>query len=365
MMELYFHAGLNKAGSTYAQELMSYNYSKLLLSGFFYPNPKMINSISRSSPGNALAFTKSIHAGQLKNATHFLRNHVTAAKKNNCSRLLLSNESLYHELVDHEKLASFEAVCRDAGITNIKVLLIFRDPVFHALSAYNHRAGSNQVPPFAQWVKNGLSYEGSNYEKGTTGYEFWEELTQFHNNLKAFENLEVEFAAYSSDVTNTIEKFCGIPLEKPPIKESNVSPNCIEAEILRIVGVKKPMYVRKLRERLKELSKNQKAPDNYLRYRNQLAVYECCTELESPLASLRQLLDIDQFARTPVESSTMLFDKLGEPYFLLSKTQLEVIISLFKENPAEHNLLTRIRKRIAKGVPFSIKYRIKALLGRT
>ena len=364
-MELYFHAGLNKAGSTYAQELMSFNYEKLLQSGIYYPNPKVVNSIARNSPGNALAFTKAIQAGQLKNATHFLQNHVTSAKKNNCSRLLLSNESLYHELVDHEKLAGFEAICKDTGITNIKVLLIFRDPVSHALSAYNHRAGSNQVPPFAQWVRNGLSYEGANYEKGKTGYEFWEEVTKFHNNLKAFENLGVEFAAYSSDVTDTIEKFCGIPLDRPPLTVSNVSLNCIEAELLRIMGGTRPKYVRELWRRLKELPRNQKAPDNYLRYKNQVAVHECSSEIAPVLAKLRELLDDDQFARAPVESPTALFDKQEEPYLLLSRSQLEVLMSLFDENPAEHNLFARIKKRISKGVPFSLRYRIKALLGRT
>ena len=364
MMELYFHAGLNKAGSTYAQQLMSFNYDKLLLAGMYYPNPKLINSIALASPGNALAFTKAIQTGKLKDATDFLRDHIAAAKEKSCTRLLLSNESLYHELVYQEKLASFKTVCKDAGITNIKVSLIFRDPVSHALSAYNHRAGFSRIPPFAQWVKNGLSYKGSNYEKGKTGYEFWEEITQLQNNLKAFEDLGVEFAAYSSDVTNTIEQFCGVSLEKPPLKESNVSPNCIDAELLRIMADKNPGYVRKLRERLKELPKDHKAPDNYLRYKNQVAVYECCTELESPIASLRQLLDDDQFARPPVESPTVLFDKQREPYLLLSRAQLETVISLFDENLSEHNLFTRIKKRIANKLPLSVKHRIKSFFRR-
>ncbi len=363
-MELFFHAGLNKAGSTYAQELMSYNYNKLLQSGIYYPNPKVVNSISGNSPGNALDFTKAIQSGQVKKATHFLKSHVTSAKKKNCSVLLLSNESLYHELVDHEKLASFEAICKDSGITSIKVLLIFRDPVSHALSAYNHRAASSKTPPFAQWVKNGLSYEGSNYEKGKTGYEFWEEIKKFHNNLKAFENLGVEFAAYSSDVTNTIEKFCGIPLEKPPLKVSNVSPNCIEAELLSLMANKYPKFVRQLWRRLKELPKNEKAPDNYLRYKNQVAVYESCSEIEPELENLRKLLNDDQFARAPVESPTELFDKHNEPYLLFSRAQLEVLISMFDENPAENSLPTRIKKRIVKAVPLSLKYRFKALIGR-
>jgi len=363
-MELLFHAGLNKAGSSYAQELVSYNYKKLLLSGIYYPNPKLSNSIAGSYAGNAPAFTRAIRTGQLKNASEFLRKHITAARSKNCSRLLLSNESLYHELVDQEKLASFTAVCAGAGITNTKILLIFRDPVSHAISAYNHRAGFHEVPPFIQWVRNGLSYEGATYRKGRTGYEFWEEISQFHDNSDAFANLGAEFAAYSSDISNIIEKFCGLSLEKPPLNETNVSPNCVEAELLRFLIDKHPGYARKLRMRLKGLSKKQKAPDNYIRYRNQVAVYECCAEVESPIANIRQLLADDQFVHPPVESPTELFDKRGEPYFLLSKAQLEQVISLFDENPAEDNLLTRALKRTAKKLPSSIKSRIKALLGR-
>ncbi len=363
-MELLIHAGLNKAGSSYAQELLSYNYKKLLSSGIYYPSPNFANSVAGSTAGNALALTMAIRAAELNYATDFLRSHASAAKNMNCSRLLLSNESLYHDLVDNVKLANFSSVCTDSGITNTKILLIFRDPISHAISAYNHRAGVLQVPPFVQWVRNGLSCEGATYEKGVTGYEFWDEISRFHNNVKSFVNLGAEFAAYSSDISSIIETFCGISLEKPPLTKTNVSPNCVEAELLRIIRDSHPDHVAKIRMRLKELSMRQKAPDNYIRYQNQVAVYESCAEVETPLATIRELLGDELIGSRPVESPTYLFDKSGEPYLLLSRAQLELVISIFGPQPQGQNFFARAKVRIAKALPSSMKSRIKVLWGR-
>lgn len=325
-MKLYFHIGLNKAGSSYVQELLSFNETRLLKEGVFYPDPKVVAGVGAATDGNALPLTLSVRSRKEQEAVEFLSGFVERAREKGCHSLLLSNESMYHSLVLPHNIELFRRVCRRAGIEDVKLLIIFRDPVQHAISAYNHRAGFHDMPDFPDWVRNGFDYDGPDYVRCVTGYEFWKEVVLFEENLHKQDHFELCTASQSKPLKPEVERFVGVALNDMDKKVSNPSVTCAEGRVLALLRNVDPDAARKLRNRLKDLARDQKAPDGYLREAYEEEAFAQSERIGDTLLSLRRLLGDEAFWSKPNGHDLTLADGTGRPYLLLSEEQLSEIV---------------------------------------
>lgn len=347
-MKLLFHIGLNKAGSTYLQDFFSFNAQRLSAAGILYPGAQLSSGLGGAQSGNATQFALDLGAGDVEKAKKFLFGAVEAARAQTKSSLLLSSESMYHRLIKKTALDAFKTICREAGIGDIHFLIIFRDPVSHAISAFNHRAGAIDLEPFEKWLRG--------------GYEFYEELGLFLSNLAQEKDFRICAVPYSTTgLADAAQEFLRVAgLEKPSKTISNISINCTEAELVRLIAKKEKDIAARARLSLKEISNRDKAPDAYLRSRMQERARACADEHRPDLSRLTAMIGHDAFLPAPhSESSARLFDESGDPYFVLSGAQVFALLDAV----ASHYERPNIFRRLARRLPAPVKRFIKSLTG--
>lgn len=110
------------------------------------------------SPGNAQRLFEYIELNKFKEIYNWLLQHYTNAKKKDCEKLLLSNELIANVLGQDNKFGMFIEICKQLGFTNIRYLLILRDPVDQALSLYKHRAKGGRVKNMEEWIDSNYHY---------------------------------------------------------------------------------------------------------------------------------------------------------------------------------------------------------------
>lgn len=220
-LNLMIHGGLNKAGSTYLQDVFSTNAALFLERGIHYPNPIITSGPADAQSGNAVDLGDAFEAGDTTSFAHVLQQFVAEARDLGCQRLLLSNESIYHQIVRPGRLEQFATNVRACGISAIQMLVVFRDPSAHAISAFCHRAGVIQLAPFDEWLVD--------------GWEFPSELELFLRNTAPTDLVELRLASLPfDDLIDVATTWIDVgPLAKPSFGSSNVSINCAEAEFVR------------------------------------------------------------------------------------------------------------------------------------
>jgi hypothetical protein len=271
--ELFFHAGLNKAGSTYLQDALRLNSGWLASHSVHYPKP-----MTSVGAGNADTLSLAVRDGDEGYAKRFLARRVRDCVRRKCKILLLSTELLYHQLVIPEKLAFLDKLLSEAGIGRRRILLYFREPVSHAISAYCHRAGTRILPTFSDWV--------------TTDYEGPAELERFLGLFDGNTQFEWVPRTYSSD--HLAEDFCealGVPpFPTLPARRANVSVSADEAEILRTMALRDLRLAKSLRGRFKQLPREHKANDVGLRSLYEIQAAEAILAHASPYERLSSIL---------------------------------------------------------------------------
>lgn len=181
-MNLYIHAGLNKTGSSYLQELFLSNKKLLLSNNIYFPEYCFRRNKEGVAAGNASDLLYFVKKLDFYKAKQYLEEKKKQASLNGCDSILLSHESIYHALVDGDGIDFLVRLCEQCSLV-LKVLLVFREPEDHAISAFNHRAGVHNLPPFSQWIKNGINYTNLD---GLNGYEYFSELERFKKNSWRF-----------------------------------------------------------------------------------------------------------------------------------------------------------------------------------
>jgi len=370
-MQLFFHIGLNKAGSTFLQNLFSYNKENLVKKGIYYSGSAVSKGIGGAQDGNAADLTAAIRDNDIGFAHHFLKNMVRKAKKNRVESILLSNESMYHQLVDPGKSKLLKKACDNSGINAINLLVVFRDPVSHSISAYTHRSGLYDMPSFHEWIENGFHYKDKDYKKDIDGYEFWQELPMFLDHLSCDKSYNLHVGTCSEDLKLLAENFLGTTgLKKYKSELSNVSVNCVEAELLRLLSKNDKRYTRRLRGLFKELPKPEKAADSYLKNLYQGEAFDKVLNFSNELDRLSNLLKNDNLyeevepQKRCFDEKFDLFSKRGNPYFLLSLSQINAIIDATKHKEPMSTLVVDWLKKISYLLPSSIRGRMVRIFKR-
>lgn len=353
-MKLLFHIGLNKAGSTYLQDYFSFNSQMLSNAAVFYPTPMISSGIGGGQSGNAAQFALSLRSGETEKAKRFLRNVVEQAISNNMTSILLSTEFMYHILIKKSVINEFKLICDEVGIDDIHLLVIFRDPISHSISAYNHRVGILSLPSFKEWLGE--------------GYEFYKEIRLFLNNLVQEKNFRIFAAPYSTtDLADTAKEFLQIAsLEKPTKSFANVSLNCVEAEIVRLLSKADRGIAVRARSSLKEIDRQNKAPDLYLRKQMEEYAFSYTKLYKPEISELMALIGSNNLLQiSNSENEMQLFDDLGAPYFVLSKEQILTLMNVASwENEMAYIFRLILYKIIAasRWLPVPVKQSIKHIL---
>ena len=345
-MKLLFHIGLNKAGSTYLQDVFSFNHQALFHAGILYPNPPThTTSIGDAQSGNAAQFAVNIGNGEKEKARVFLEDVKKNAILKNLDTILLSTEFMYHILLKKDRADEFKELCDEIGFSQISLLVIFRDPVSHSISAYNHRVGGSQLPGFEIWLKQ--------------GYEFYNELSVFLESLSKDKRFKLFLEGYSkTGLFSVAERFLKIEnLKKPNKSLANVSINCVESEIVRIIHSKDTILAKFIREKFKELPKEKKKSDSYMKNILEALAISHGDKFKQELQELSDLIGSDKCYETS-RNISIPFEKT-DPYFILSREQLLILL----ERPTLlENYQAKSRAFIVKYLPKKVKVFVRSLV---
>lgn len=157
-MILYLHIGTEKTGSSYMQTILANNRDFLIGRSCYYPTggKREADMLSgRISPGNAKELTIALLGKDIESLTTLLSKLLNEAEYKGATKLVLSNENLMEALSDSTKLNILLTVCQKLGITDVKILLILRDPIEQALSLFKHRAKGGLILELEKWLHEG------------------------------------------------------------------------------------------------------------------------------------------------------------------------------------------------------------------
>lgn len=343
-MKLLFHIGLNKAGSSHLQHTLDQNHKRLLEHGVYCPIQVKKNNKPGSGNGAKIALLlRDGNAGETLQALLSLRQD---AERLHCDTILLSTEFMYHQIIKPEQQTLFLDACARAGIDAIELVAVFRNPYLHAISAFTHRAGVLPMPDFKTWLELGVRVPSDTPSNGIDSYEFWRELELFRAHLAHNPKLPTRVMTHDHSLAEKFGELLGIALEPIQQAETNPSVNCVEADLLRLLHAENPRHAKAYRTLAKELDKDAKAPDHYIR--NDLHDFmEQKFALISPAADL--IVDATQdprFLQKPGSRNTQLHDRDGRPFYLLSEPQLLTLIRAISDNDAAVSFRDKLRQLI-------------------
>lgn len=245
-----FHAGLNKAGSSFLQELFPDNFQEHCPVQIFYPKPHL-------SSGNAGAFSQAVRTLDKTSATRELRKLLDQGEPG--ETILLSTEFMYHQFVKPDQRDMLHSCFSDCGIEDFTLVFVFRNVFEHAVSAYCHRCGVHAMPCFDEWIVETISND-SDFRGGVTCYEFWTELRLFL--IAAMDTrFKLRFLPYSKTLERDFENVLNTQLTQPVKRAVNVSVSPSEAEVLRRLRVAHGKQMHGLRQRFKAIERSDKEDD--------------------------------------------------------------------------------------------------------
>ena len=319
-MELLIHAGLNKAGSSYLQAILHANEAALREQGISYTG-------GTSRNGNATPIVLDLRRGRLRSVRDRFDALVERARADGAQRLLLSSESLFHDFVVPEHRQRLISLIKACGLLRPRVLLIFREPVSHAISAYSHRAGRRHSDEFLPWLHN--------------SYEVPREWPRFLDMYARETELELTLKPYSHNGLNDVlHSWLGpIRLPEPAPRAVNVSPTLTEAQILVRVRRVDAAMAERLRLAFKRIDKAHKAPDDALRQHYEHIARSELVKLNPYLERLSTLVGSDLTVPPPDPASE--YDGVT----ILSPVQVEAIIAAASQR---ENVLARRLKALLR-----------------
>lgn len=328
-MELFIHAGLNKTGSSFIQCVFHANSDILSDSGIAYKG-------GSPTAGNANELSIALRARDQAKAARFLGKHVAHARARGKERVLLSAEYLYHDMVVPEHLELLRTLVADSGFKRINVLLFFRDPVAHAISAYCHRSGRQDLGPFDQWIE--------------LLYEFPGELRQFLATIK--ETPEINWCTYAYSKSGLVEAVCEwLSIDALPTavsREVNVSVSVDEAEILARLRVNDARAAVALRQALKAIPRDRKGDDSAQRARYRAIAENALFQLNPELEKLSSLVSTRMTVPSPAKPMT---EAAHWDAVTLSSDQIDALLRLCRAPKARVNfgrLSQGVRRRLGR-----------------
>lgn len=326
-LQLLIHGGLNKAGSSYLQGVFHANSEPLRRAGISYLGGGTMS-------GNAQELSMAIRARNIPQIKRFFENHTKEARARGCDRVLISAEYLYHDLILQERLTLLRELSQETGLGNISVLLFFRDPVSHAISAYCHRSGHQDIGTFPHWVRE--------------GYEFPRELRRFLSTLEEAPEIDWHPRAYTKGgLVDDTCKWMGVEAMRETVStEVNVSVSVDEAEILGRLRTRNVRAARALRQALKDIPRARKADDSVQRARYSEIAAQALSPLTADLERLSALVGADLTVAPPEPDGR----RHHTGAVKLSADQIDAVLAMCAAPPERFGV-----GRLARGVKRRLK----------
>jgi hypothetical protein len=329
-MDLYFHIGLNKSGSTYLQNLLAHNARLLRDEGICVPGIKSNELAWRSQTGNGSELAQFLQRGDMEGVTDWLESTISEARAFECHSIVISSELLFHQLCRAGVHIELYDLCKRLGCREIKYLIFMRSPVQHSISTYNHRA--NLVKdPFDVWIEN--------------SYSLFSELRSFISNV-CEQGGRVQFCPYGDKLKGDLEVFLGnVTLEDPVHTSYNRSLSDDEAELVRQYAVFDADVARRLKGCLKAVPVDRKAENAVLREKKVETARRFCEKHSEVWKEISRLsggvvssevsaLRYDELCSQSCESQILMF----------SNYQISVACEEINRIMIERSLRNRIKK---------------------
>lgn len=324
-----FHAGLNKCGSSFLQELFKHNFSLHSASSVFYPQP-------HKSSGNAAAFSSAIRELDYEAALASLHKLLKQGKSK--ETVILSTEFMYHQFVKPEQRNMIFSCLSESGIEDFTFVFVFRNVFEHAVSAYCHRCGIHAMPPFESWIVD-TPQTSPNFRSGITCYEFWSELRLLLVAVND-ERFNIRFFPYSKKMTSEWSHFLGVELLPPPRQTVNATVTPSEAEILRRLRDRNGFSMEVLRQKFKAFSRSEKGDDALqTRYYHTLIN----REIERHVGMIRQAEAAFGFE---ISKPPLALEADASPSISYNERQLDAIVEHMDTRPK-----VKVKDRVRQMVP--------------
>ena len=146
---VYMHIGQGKTGSSYLQSSLAISSSKLQDFNLYYPSEGRQHNRAISGHVNVGNLPPTKGLGRHSPGS-FLSALEAAALQHNGS-LVFSNEGLFSSIVNHDLWSEIKA---QAKVHKIHMFVLIRDPLDHALSAYQQGIKGGLTKTIGQFLEN-------------------------------------------------------------------------------------------------------------------------------------------------------------------------------------------------------------------
>lgn len=240
-MKLVLHIGKNKVGSSTLQSFLCTHNSYLLKQKIYYPLHKTPESKYYGSVGNALDLTFALKYKFWIYIKSLLNNYYNISVKNDYNVVILSNESLFHNILNKSVLSKFLDIIKNCGFDSCHFLIFDKNQFEHSVSCYNHRVGSSVFVPYEDWIKN------NKYEGYLENLKFKSIIDSFNNNFLTITNF-----MNTKDVVCNFLNIFGLNLSQTQIEHKNKSISIEHGFIIGKISLKRKFFAAFLKIYLKQ-----------------------------------------------------------------------------------------------------------------
>ena len=217
MNRLMLHIGSMKTGSSSMQAALARSRRALSNCGINYVRHGSLEKAAKGVPtaGNGQVFRNR------------LRDGISGQEFDGHSTALFSGELLLNFLVSDQAEQKLEEYCLRNRVTEVRILLLVREPVSHAASLYGEQ------------VRNAL--ETKSIEDFFSIYRYPTHIRTFLERFERVPNVELIVRRYASDTNSNhlLEKFLGgsIVLDSPDTEKIHRSFTQAELELQRAINL--------------------------------------------------------------------------------------------------------------------------------
>jgi hypothetical protein len=335
-MVLYLHIGTNKTGSSFLQTMLGRNRALLAEKGILFPLAEREEDMlsGKISPGNGGQLCINLVSANEPGVTGFFKHNLINAQKAGFTAVLFSNEKLIRALSHPGALKMMVDAAFNAGFTEINVLSIFRDPVDHALSLYQHRAKDGLHSDFNQWLLK-------DYETIRMLKNFLPQIQQVEGRVKW------TFRKYKSDPKAMLDLLFKnwLNIQVPDVNSLpavNPSLSLSEINLLQSIRNRNPLGVKPLKMGFDNLSKHQKADDTLIRQHLRVEAYHFIKAHQGIFDTLNtKMPDGENLLLLPEEMPL-------EPLKIYFSPEQEAVISSAKKHA--DGLKYKLKEQLALGI---------------
>ncbi|MEO1043417.1 MAG: hypothetical protein AAFX52_14135 [Pseudomonadota bacterium] len=143
------HIGQGKTGSSYIQSALALSTERLAQLGIVYPSDGQERE--RALSGNVSVGNLPVTKGIGHHTDGTLIEAMNQVQDKSAGRIMFSNEGLFSSIVHH---SLWEEILEFSTDYDIRMLLFIRDPLDHALSAYQQGVKGGLTKPIGEFLQN-------------------------------------------------------------------------------------------------------------------------------------------------------------------------------------------------------------------